>query len=75
MTPYTDIKELRIPVGPNGDISTTMRFDEEEGLVYHHKLVPHVCGKHGIKGEVQTFFYLQEGQEQNSSWVQVVDTI
>ena len=31
-----------------------MRFDEEEGLVYHHKLIPHVCGKHGLKGEVQT---------------------
>ena len=39
---------------PNKDISITMRFDEEEGLVFHHKLIPHVCGKHGIKGEVQT---------------------
>ena len=31
-----------------------MRFDEEEGLVFNHKLIPHVCGKHGTKGEVQT---------------------
>ena len=31
-----------------------MRFGEEEGLVYDRKLIPHVCGKHGIKGEVQT---------------------
>lgn len=39
MTPYTNIKEVHIPVGPNGDISITMRFDEEEGLVYYrHKL-------------------------------------
>ena len=53
MTPYTDIKEVHIPVGPNRDISITMRFDEEEGLVFH-KLIAHVCGKHGIKGEVQT---------------------
>ena len=54
MTPYTSIKEVHIPVGPNGDIAITMRFDEEEGLVFNHKLIPHVCGKHGTKGEVQT---------------------
>ena len=54
MVPYTNIKEVHIPVGPNGDIAITMWFDEEEGLVYDRKLIPHVCGKHGIKGEVQT---------------------
>ena len=55
MTPYTNIKEVHIPVGPKGDIAITMRFDEEEGLVHNHKLIPHVCGKHGVKGEVQTW--------------------
>ena len=54
MVPYTSIKEVHIPLGPNGDIAITMRFDEEDGLVYDRKLIPHVCGKHGIRGEVQT---------------------
>ena len=54
MTPYTSIKEFHIPVGPTGDIAIAMRFDEKEGLVFTHKLIPHVCGKHGTKGEAQT---------------------
>ena len=54
MTLFTSIKEVHIPVGPNGDIAITMRFDEEEGLVFNRKLIPHICGKHGTKGEVQT---------------------
>ena len=53
MTPNTSIKEVHIPVGPNGDIAIAMRFDKEDGLVFGHKLIPHVC-KHGAKGEVQT---------------------
>ena len=39
MTPQTSVKEVHIPVGPNGDIAITMRFDEE-GLVFHHGLIP-----------------------------------
>ena len=43
MVPYTEIKRVRIPVGPKGDLSVTMSFDEDDGLVFHHKVIPHVC--------------------------------
>ena len=33
-------------------ISITMRFDDEDAP--NHPLIPHVCGKHGIKGNAQT---------------------
>ena len=72
MTPYTSIKEVRIPVGPNGDFCIAMRFDEEEGLVFDHKLIPHVCGKHGVKGEVQTLSVPAKGSRAKF-WIQDVD--
>ena len=50
-----------------------MRFDEEDGLVFGHKLIPRVCGKHDIKGEVEALSVLQRDPERNSSWTQVVD--
>ena len=61
MTPYTNIKEIHILVGPNGDITITMRFDEEEGLVFIHKFIPHVYGKHGTKGDMQVLLASAKG--------------
>lgn len=61
MIPYTDIKEIHIPIGPNGDIAITMRFDDEEGLVFQHRTISHVCGKYAIKGEMQILLVPAKG--------------
>lgn len=57
MIPFTENREVHIPVG---DISIAMRFDDEEGLVFNHRLIPHICGKKGSKGACKHYRYLHE---------------